>query len=317
MQTNNIDLTSRVAIVTGAARGIGYAICERLLQSGASVSMWDLDGAALRSAGQALAGLGKVAIEQVEVSDPDSVARATQSTANRFGKVDILVNNAGIGGPIAPVWEYDLDAFRQVFDVNVVGVFLCCKAVVPLMRKQNYGRIVNIASIAGKNGTPNFAPYGASKAAVIALTKALGRELADTEILANAVCPSADTRMTLTEAVKANRKRKFEEGLMTKAEYERTLIPRGPEFIAPMVVYLCLDQADYINGQVFHVEKGRINTYYFGEDLKSLHKGGDGMFDLDELIEDVPTSLMNGITPVVPPVRMAEAVKAGDTRKVG
>jgi 3-oxoacyl-[acyl-carrier protein] reductase len=121
--------------------------------------------------------------------------------------------------------------------------------------------------------------------------------------------------MTLTEAVKANRKRKFEEGLMTKAEYERTLIPRGPEFIAPMVVYLCLDQADYINGQVFHVEKGRINTYYFGEDLKSLHKGGDGMFDLDELIEDVPTSLMNGITPVVPPVKMAEAVKAGDLKK--
>ena len=121
--------------------------------------------------------------------------------------------------------------------------------------------------------------------------------------------------MTLTEAVKENRRKKFENGLMSKAEYERTLIPRGPEYIAPMVVYLCLEQTDSINGQVFHVEKGRINTYCFGEDLKSLHKGGDGMFTIDELIEDVPTSLMNGITPVVPPVKRTEAVKASEAKK--
>ena len=249
MQTNKIDLASRVAIVTGAARGIGYAICERLLQSGASASMWDLDGAALRSAGQALAGLGKVAIEQVDVSDPDSVARATQSTASRFGKVDILVNNAGIGGPIAPTWEYDLDAFRQVFDVNVVGVFLCCKAVVPLMRKQNYGRIVNIASIAGKNGTPNFAAYGASKAAVIALTKALGRELADTEILVNAVCPSvADT-----DIIKVHTPEKVKEliQLVPKGRFVRT------DEIAAMVAWLSSEECSFSTGQLFDISGGR------------------------------------------------------------
>ena len=249
MQTNKIDLTSRVAIVTGAARGIGHAICERLLQSGASVSMWDLDGAALRSAGQALAGLGKVAIEQVDVSDPDSVARAPQSTANRFGKVDILVNNAGIGGPVAPTWEYDLDAFRQVFDVNVVGVFLCCKAVVPLMRKQNYGRIVNIASIAGKNGTPNFAAYGASKAAVIALTKALGRELAETEILVNAVCPSvADT-----DIIKVHTPEKVKEliQLVPKGRFVRT------DEIAAMVAWLSSEECSFSTGQLFDISGGR------------------------------------------------------------
>jgi len=249
MQTNKIDLTDRNAIVTGAARGIGYAICERLLQSGASVSMWDLDSAALRSAGQALAGLGKVAIEQVDVSDPDSVSRAMQSTANRFGRVDILVNNAGIGGPIAPTWEYDLDAFRQVFDVNVVGVFLCCKAVVPLMRKRNYGRIVNIASIAGKNGTPNFAAYGASKAAVIALTKALGRELADTEILANAVCPSvADT-----DIIKVHTPEKVKEllQLVPKGRFVRT------DEIAAMVAWLSSEECSFSTGQLFDISGGR------------------------------------------------------------
>ncbi|MEA3156334.1 MAG: hypothetical protein QOK44_3923 [Betaproteobacteria bacterium] len=121
--------------------------------------------------------------------------------------------------------------------------------------------------------------------------------------------------MTLTEAVKENRRRKFEAGLMTKEQYDRTLVPRGPEFIAPMVAYLCLDEADYINGQVFHVERGRINTYYFGEDFKSLHKGDDGMFTIDELIETVPASLMSGIVPVVPPVKMNEAMKSGDMKK--
>jgi 2-dehydro-3-deoxy-L-rhamnonate dehydrogenase (NAD+) len=249
MQTNKIDLTGRNAIVTGAARGIGYAICERLLGSGAAVSMWDLDGAAVRSAGQALAGLGKVAIEQVDVSNVDSVARATQSTAQRFGSVEILVNNAGIGGPIAPIWEYDLAAFRQVFDVNVVGVFLCCKAVVPLMRKQNYGRIVNIASIAGKNGTPHFAAYGASKAAVIALTKALGRELADTEVLVNAVCPSvADT-----DIIKVHTPEKVKElvQLVPKGRFVRT------DEIAAMVAWLSSEECSFSTGQLFDISGGR------------------------------------------------------------
>jgi 2-dehydro-3-deoxy-L-rhamnonate dehydrogenase (NAD+) len=249
MQTNKIDLTNRVAIVTGAARGIGYAISERLLRSGAAVSMWDLDAAALRSAGQALAALGRVAIEQVDVTDADAVARAAQSTVQRFGKIDILVNNAGIGGPTAPIWEYDLAAFRQVFDVNVVGVFLCCKTVVPLMRKHNYGRIVNIASIAGKNGTPTFAAYGASKAAVIALTKALGRELADTEILANAVCPSiADT-----DILQQHSPEKIKElvALVPKGRFVRT------DEIAAMVAWLSSEECSFSTGQLFDITGGR------------------------------------------------------------
>ncbi len=249
MQTNNIDLTSRVAIVTGAARGIGYSIAQRLLQSGAAVSMWDLDAAALRTAGQALASLGKVAVEQVNVTDANAVDRATQSTAQRFGGIDILVNNAGIGGPIAPTWEYDLAAFRQVFDVNVVGVFLCCKAVVQVMRKQNYGRIVNIASIAGKNGTPNFAAYGASKAAVITLTKALGRELADTEILVNAVCPSVSD----TDILKQFTPEKVKELV--------SLVPKGrfvrPTEIAAMVAWLSSEECSFSTGQLFDITGGR------------------------------------------------------------
>jgi 3-oxoacyl-[acyl-carrier protein] reductase len=249
MQTNRITLTNRVAVVTGAARGIGYSITQRLLESGAAVSMWDLDTAALRTAGQALASLGKVAVEQVDVADENAVNRATQSTAQRFGRIDILVNNAGIGGPIVQTWEYDLATFREVFDVNVVGVFLGCKAVIPLMRKQNYGRIVNIASIAGKNGTPNFSAYGASKAAVIALTKALGRELADTEILVNAVCPSvAETEILKTFTPE-------------KIKWMVEQVPKGrfvqPAEIAAMVAWLSSEECSFSTGQLFDISGGR------------------------------------------------------------
>ena len=249
MQTNRITLTNRVAVVTGAARGIGYSITQRLLESGAAVSMWDLDTAALRTAGQALASLGKVAVEQVDVADENAVNRATQSTAQRFGRIDILVNNAGIGGPIVQTWEYDLATFREVFDVNVVGVFLGCKAVIPLMRKQNYGRIVNIASIAGKNGTPNFSAYGASKAAVIALTKALGRELADTEILVNAVCPSvAETEILNTFTPE-------------KIKWMVEQVPKGrfvqPAEIAAMVAWLSSEECSFSTGQLFDISGGR------------------------------------------------------------
>ena len=249
MQTNKIDLSGRVAIVTGAARGIGYAIAERLLQSGAAVSMWDLDAATLRAAGQALSPLGRVAVEQADVTDENAVQRATQSTVQRFGKVDILVNNAGIGGPVVQTWEYELAAFRKVFDVNVVGVFLCCKALVPVMRKRGYGRIVNIASIAGKNGTPNFSAYGASKAAVIALTKALGRELAQTEILVNAVCPSVAQTDILSGFTPE------------KVQSLVELVPKNrfvqPAEIAAMVAWLCSEECSFSTGQLFDITGGR------------------------------------------------------------
>jgi 3-oxoacyl-[acyl-carrier protein] reductase len=246
---NRIDLANRIAIVTGSARGIGYAIAERLLQSGAAVSLWDIDRDALNQAERNLGVHGKVAAELVDVTDEASVRRATDSTVQRFGKLDLLVNNAGIGGPICQTWEYDVDTVRKVFDINYIGTFLCCKHAVPAMKKHNYGRIVNIASIAGKNGTPNFSAYGASKAAVIALTKALGRELADTEILVNAVCPSvADTDI-------------LKQFKPDKVKWMVEQVPKGrfvhTSEIAAMVAWLCSEDCSFSTGQLFDISGGR------------------------------------------------------------
>ncbi len=246
---NRIDLTGRAAAVTGAARGIGFAIAERLLQSGAEVSLWDVDVDALAQAERNLSGHGTVAVEEVDVTHEADVGRATAATAQRFGRIDLLVNNAGIGGPICQTWEYDLATVRRIMDVNFTGTFLCCKHVVPVMKRTNYGRIVNIASIAGKMGTPNFSAYGASKAAVIALTKALGRELADTEILVNAVCPSvADTDIIKTFTAE-------------KVKWMVEQVPKGrfvhTSEIAAMVAWLCSEECSVSTGQLFDISGGR------------------------------------------------------------
>ena len=252
---------------------------------------------------------GRAVANYDSVADYVKAGLMVKQCVDAFGRIDILVNLAG-NLRERMIWNMSEDDFDSVVTVHLKGHWNMCHHAVKYMRQAGHGRIVNFSSDAYK-GSVGQCNYSAAKAGIIGLTRSIAKEAARYGITANAMCPSADTRMTLTDAVKANRKRRFEQGLMTQAEYERTLIPRGPEYIAPMVVYLCLDEADYINGQVFHVEKGRINTYYFGEDYKSLHKGGDGMFTIDELIEDVPTSLMNGITPVVPPVKLSEAVKAG------
>jgi 3-oxoacyl-[acyl-carrier protein] reductase len=207
------------------------------------------------------------------------------------------------------------DDFDAVVSVHLKGHWNMCHHAIKYMRQEGHGRIINFSSDAFR-GSVGQANYSASKAGIIGLTRAVAKETYKYGITINAICPSADTRMTVNDAVKANRKRKFEAGLMTKAEYERTLKPRGPEYIAPLVAFLALDDTDYINGQVMHIERGRIHTYYFGEDLRSLYKGGDeGMFTIDELIETIPGSLMNGITPVVPVVKKEEAAKAGDLKK--
>jgi len=246
---NKIDLTGRAAVVTGAARGIGLAIAERLLQSGAAVSLWDIDADALKRAGHDLAARGTVATQTVDVTDEAAVRRAMQDTARDFGKIDLLVNNAGIGGPNCQTWEYDVETVRKVFDINYIGTFLCCKHVVPEMKRRNYGRIVNIASIAGKNGTPNFSAYGASKAAVIALTKALGRELADTEILINAVCPSvADTDILSTFTPEKVQ-------WMVEQVPKRRFVQTGE--IAAMVAWLCSEECSFSTGQLFDITGGR------------------------------------------------------------
>jgi 3-oxoacyl-[acyl-carrier protein] reductase len=247
--TTRIDLADRTAIVTGAARGIGLAIVDRLLDSGARVALWDRDEAALDVAEEHFAGRGRVLDVTVDITDEAAATQAMRTTEAKLGPVAILVNNAGIGGPIKQTWEYDLATFKQVFDVNVNGTFLCCKAVLPAMRTRGYGRIVNIASIAGKNGTPNFSAYGASKAAVIALTKALGRELADTEILVNAVCPSVAETEILNQFTP------------DKVKWMLEQVPKGrfvkPSEIAAMVAWLASDECTFSTGQLFDISGGR------------------------------------------------------------
>ena len=246
---NKIDLRGQVAIVTGAARGIGYAISERLMNSGAIVILWDMDAAALSDAGQQLAKSGTAVTVKVDVTNESQVAAAVQAAHAQFGKIDILINNAGIGGPIVNTWEYDLATFRKIFDVNMVGVFLGCKHVIPVMKARNYGRIVNTASIAGKNGTPNFSAYGASKAAVIALTKALGKELADTEILVNCITPGpADTDI-------------LNQFTPEKVKWMLEQVPKGRfvkvEEIAALVAWLCSEDCSFSTGAAFDITGGR------------------------------------------------------------
>jgi 2-dehydro-3-deoxy-L-rhamnonate dehydrogenase (NAD+) len=180
---------SVLRFVTGAAQGIGRAIAARLLTAGAAVCLWDRAPEALTSTAHDLTTLGTVETVTVDVTDPASVSAAVQVTRERFGGIDILVNNAGIAGPNHPLWEYPLETWRQVVEVNLLGTFYCCRAVVPVMLEGGYGRIINIASIASKDGNPQASAYSAAKAGVIGLTKSLGKELARQGILVNCITP--------------------------------------------------------------------------------------------------------------------------------
>lgn len=187
---NKIDLVGRTAVVTGGVRGIGLAIAERLLASGANVCVWDRDLTALDLVVPELLKLGKAHGAQVDITRAESVEHGVKSALNSFGKIDILVNNAGIAGSTRKLWELPPDEWRQVIEIDLIGVYLCCRAVVPHMIENKYGRIVNIASIAGKEGNPNASHYSAAKAGVIALTKSLGKELAQLGILVNCITPA-------------------------------------------------------------------------------------------------------------------------------
>jgi 3-oxoacyl-[acyl-carrier protein] reductase len=188
---NQIDLKDRVAVITGGAQGIGLATARRMLASGASVALWDINAAQLDTARAELGGAARLSIAVVELSDEASVAAATAATLAAHGHIDILVNNAGITGGNAPTWELAPEVWRRVIEVNLVAPYLVCRAVVPHMIATGYGRIVNIASVAGKEGNPNASHYSASKAGVIALTKSLAKELATKGVLVNAVTPAA------------------------------------------------------------------------------------------------------------------------------
>jgi NAD(P)-dependent dehydrogenase (short-subunit alcohol dehydrogenase family) len=245
---NQLDLKGRHAVVTGGASGIGFAIAQRLAACGATAMIWDLDEKAGRTAAAALSGRSVVA----DVTEWDSVANAVQETLKAVPAIDILINNAGITGPNLTLWDYPLDAWKQVFAVNTHGVFHCCRAVVPLMRERNYGRIVNIASVAGKDGNPNASAYSASKAAVIALTKSLGKELADTAIRVNCVTPAAVRTPMFAQMTPAH------------IDYMLSKIPLGrfgePHEIAALVAWLASEECSFSTGAVFDLSGGR-STY--------------------------------------------------------
>jgi 3-oxoacyl-[acyl-carrier protein] reductase len=249
---NAIDLKGRVAVVTGGAQGIGHAIAERFLDSGAAVVLWDRDAGLLEAARAALRAKGRVETTPVELTDEQAVAAATATAMQRLGRIDIVVNNAGITGGNGTTWELAPDVWRQVLEVNLVAPYLVCRAVVPHMIAAGYGRIVNIASIAGKEGNPNASHYSASKAGLIALTKSLGKELATQGVLVNAVTPAAArTAMFAT---------------MTQQHIDFMLsrIPMG-RFLevheaAALVAWLASEDCSFSTGAVFDLSGGRA-TY--------------------------------------------------------
>ena len=196
---NQIDLQNRKAVVTGGAQGIGLAIAERLLKSGASVSLWDRDESFLMKTSDSLSLNGKVEPIVMDVTDLKSVRNAAEKTEELLGAIEILVCNAGIAGPTAYIWEYPPEEWQQVIDIDLTGVFNCLHVVSPMMIDHNYGRIVNVASVAGKGGNPNAAPYSAAKAGGIALTKSLGKELAGYDIADNCITPAVAKTRILTK----------------------------------------------------------------------------------------------------------------------
>jgi len=250
---NRLDFEGCHAVVTGGATGLGFGIAQRLVASGGSVTLWDRDEAA---AGRAAEALGAKAFAlKVDVTQQPSVAKAVAATLAHAPRIDALVNSAGITGPNTKLWDYPVDDWRQVMEVNVNGVFLCCREVVAQMRRQGTkgeGRIVNIASVAGKDGNPNASAYSASKAAVIGLTKSLGKELADTGIRVNCVTPAA-----VKTAI-------FDQMTPDHIAFMLSKIPMGRfgtvEEVAAMVGWLCTDDCSFSTGAVFDLSGGR-STY--------------------------------------------------------
>jgi 3-oxoacyl-[acyl-carrier protein] reductase len=247
---NENRLSNRCAVVTGGAQGIGRAIAERFLAEGAKVCLWDADG---DLAANVTDQMGENAYsKQLDVTDPDAVTRAAETTVSAMGGIDILVNNAGISGPNVPTWKYPVEDWLQVLDIDLNGVFYCCRAVVPIMRSVGYGRVVNIASVAGKEGNPNAPAYSAAKAGVIGLTKSLGKELAETDIRVNCVTPAvAKTRI-------------FDQMTEEHIGYMLSKIPMGRfvevEEIGALVAWLSSEECSFSTGAVFDITGGR-STY--------------------------------------------------------
>ena len=247
---NQLDLHGRHGVITGGATGLGFAIAQRMLASGASVTLWDRDPQALERACKSLGGGARGVL--VDVADYSQVEAALAQTLQATSQIDMLVNSAGITGPNTTLWDYPVLEWERVMQVNLNGVFHVCKAVVPVMRDQDYGRIVNIASVAGKEGNPNASAYSASKAAVIGLTKSLGKELAQTGIRVNCVTPAA-VQTPIFDQMKPEH-----------IAYMLGKIPMGrfgtTEEVASMVCWLCTQECSFSTGAVFDLS-GRRSTY--------------------------------------------------------
>jgi len=246
---NRIDLGGRAAVVTGGARGIGFACAERMKASGAALSLWDRDGAALSDAAARLGGAHTVTMD---VADEASVGAAAEAAIRALGKIDILVNNAGITGPNKTTWNYTPAEWRQVLEIDLTGAFLAARALVPHMMGRKYGRIINMASVAGKEGNPNAPAYSAAKAGLIALTKSLGKELASTGITVNCVTPAAARTDLFAQMTQAH------------IDYMLSRIPMGrfvePQEIAALVAWLASEDCSFSTGAVFDITGGR-STY--------------------------------------------------------
>ena len=245
---NNIDLKDRVAIITGGAQGFGLAIVEKFLASHAKVIIWDKDKEVMNS----LKLNDDVSMIEVDVTNFDSVENATKESLEISGHIDILVNNAGIAGQSHKTWDYPLKDWQAVIDIDLTGVFYCCKSIVPHMIKRNYGRIVNIASIAGKEGNPNAMPYSAAKAGVMALTKSLGKELADKDIAVNCVTPAAAKTRIVDQISQEH------------IDYMLSKIPRNRfakvEELGSLVSWMASEENSFTTGAVFDLSGGRA-TY--------------------------------------------------------
>jgi 3-oxoacyl-[acyl-carrier protein] reductase len=246
---NKIDLDGRVAIVTGGARGIGLATARRMLDSGASVALWDIDQAALAAAAATLGTPARVATEVVELTDAAAVEGATAAVAGRFGRLDVLVNNAGITGGNGKLWELAPEVWRHVIEVNLVAPYLTCRAVVPRMLDAGYGRIVNVASIAGKDGNPNASHYSASKAGLIGLTKSLGKELATAGIMVNCVTPAAARTEIFNQM-----KQEHIDFMLSKIPMARFLEVAE---VAGLIAWLASEECSFSTGAVFDISGGR------------------------------------------------------------
>ena len=249
---NNYDLKGKRAVVTGAAQGFGRAITERFLDSGASVALWDMDADESAKAARELEARGRVLTQAVDVSDLAQVEAAAAATAAAFGGIDILVANAGIAGPNHKAWEYPVDEWRRVIEIDLMGVFYCCRAVIPHMLEQHYGRIVTISSVAGKEGNPNASAYSTAKAGVIALTKSLGKELAGENIAVNCITPAAAKTRILDQMSQQH------------VDWMLAKIPRGRFLeiaeLASLATWLASEENSFSTGAVFDISGGDLRT---------------------------------------------------------